>query len=250
MSRTLEEKLRDAIEHDEDRMEQYHDTMDDVIPEQIGGRWYSMGLTATSLGVYYTGLDNISEAQSWFAEAAQCFLKRVELGENGRANVPGVLMKAMRTALLSADDAIIADVIEEIEGITSEFLEDFPDRATSYQYIKLLAAITGGNVEAAETRAKQLHGASDTLGGESRNRWLARANYLAAVVEGDVEEASFRLGELAEMHANSLGPQSGLDDEIMDVEATALARLARRQGMDAKVESEFVPEVLVPEGDK
>lgn len=248
MSRTREEKLRDAIEFREDRMERYHDTMDNVDPEQIGGRWYSMGLTATSLGVYYTGLHDVSEARKWFAEAAQCFLKRVELGESGRANVPGVLMKAVRTALLSADDVVIADVVEEVEGLTSEFLEDFPDAATSYLYIKLLAAIVDEDFEAAEVRAQQFHGASDTLGGESRNRWLTRANFLTAIVEDDADEASFRLGELAEMHANSLGSESGLDDEIMDVEATALARLARQQGVDVEISSEFVPESLVAGG--
>lgn len=245
MSRTLEEKLRDAIEHREELMERYHETMDDVVPEQVAGRWYSMGNTATSIGVYYTGLDNVSEARRWFAKAARFYLKRVELGESGRANVPGVLMEAMRTALLSGDDAVLSDVVAMIDGITSEFLEDFPDRAASYQYIKLLAAIAEEETEVAKTRAKRFRNASDTLGREHRNLWLTRASFLTAVVEDDADEASFRLGELTEMHADSLGSNSGLPDEIMDVEVAALARLARRCGLEVDVDSEFVPESLV-----
>lgn len=222
----MRDELRSQIESVRSHREQLQDLLDsDDVPEENVPRTHrSMGAKNRSVGVYLLRIGECREAASEFGTATNHFVTALEMTRD-RQDSPEMgeaidLRKLLEFALLSGDDGLV----ETAADLALDTPSNFPDLHADYDFYHYYAMALAAAIAESETLEPHLVHLDDAVDdidpehteGDVRGYYRSRYSALSGIASRD--EAQFRSG-------------------ISDV-------LARRKGMDVRIDSEFVPECV------
>lgn len=208
---------------------------------------YSVGVRYHGVGAFHIALGELDPAREAFADAARHYLSaavesrpyRREPPTDKWRNEPIRLVRGLYCAVVAGTDDTLSECAREMLSLDDDYLERYP--AQLFYRAKALAAVVLDDdrqrefVEAFEA-AVDPHFVPDDEAIARVCRGLLDAEESAVV--GGVED-------LLEHHRDRIDGEPDSKSEVLSLPATALLVLARDRGLDAWVDSEFVPDVLV-----
>lgn len=245
---------REQIESANSQRERLKDLLDaGEVPEENVPRTRRMvGSDARAIGTYRLRLGECERAADEFRLAADHYRTALETTRDREDSLvrgePIRLRDLLEVALLSGDDSLIEAASDLALETPLESAETLPDKPYHYYYPLAVAATiaeTGGQQEYLE----RLDDAIEEIDpahteGDLRGYYRTRSSALSGVVSRDGAQFDSGLSELLSHHEKASSSESTQPDQLVCIGGSALIVLARRKGMDVRVDSPFVPECV------
>lgn len=210
-----------------------------------------VGHDSRAAAVYYLVLDECEEATHKFRTAATHYRNVVQLARkksgSPEENEPVDLRYLLHVALLADDGTVIMNAADLTLGISSAYVKQYSS-LYHYYYVAALAA------EIQETGDQQtyLDELDEVIEGinpdyvEKKLHVLYRAwwRVLSGIVSRDEQLFDQGMTELLDHHAEFASSNSTNPKDLVCLSGAALVALARRKGMDIRIESEYVPDCV------
>lgn len=230
------------------------DLEQDTVPaNRVASTYKSVARDARDIGIYQLALGNHEVAADWFEQSATYYLRGIDEARDRRRratspqeayweNEPKNLRDALYVALLSHSEATLTEAVDETLAMDESFVTEYPEGTPWYYYAKALAMTIAG-----DDRAPEYLDDLESDAGKADSDVIPFFEAAIAVLEGilsaDRKSTRQGLGELLHQYGEDIGEEPTTAIETIDIETTALSRLAESEGTGVSIESQYVPEM-------
>lgn len=214
---------------------------DDLDSNAKRGDCKACGHEAASIAATLLHLDRPEAAKEWFgtagghmAEMAKlCNDSWEEISELDRIDKPFNYVRGLWWAGLSGDEAVLAEMVVETERLEDWYVDDVGP-GSKYYRPRALAAVLGDD----ESASKFVDALADS------EKDIDRAIFLGGqgLLTGDREEIVDGATLWADIHADLYDGKDPMGTKAVAFGAALFLVVARRQGIDATVKSDYLPE--------
>lgn len=206
----------------------------------MGRQSQTIGLYRLNLGECDGAISEFERSVGWYSKTLQEFrTRRDSLGESEANNVLDLLY----SALLSGDTELGHNAAEMALEVPGEFVDRFPTIYRFY-YMKSLAASilnTDDRQEYLDSLEESLVDTSDTQHTFFEALWTA----LSGLEKADEDRFSTGVEQLLDWHHQQVDLENKTDaKDLVCRQGAALIVLARRKGVNVRVDSEYLPECV------
>lgn len=210
-------------------------------PSAKRGDCKACGREAASIAATLLHLNRPDEAREWFATAGQHMTEMAHI-ENEHwdtrkkidlTGVPIQFVRGLCWALLSGDEEVIGGMASETKGLDEWFVDEVGD-LMNYHRPRALAALAVGDADASDR--------IDTVGNGDRKLDRAITAGGRGLLAGDRAQIEEGATLWANIHADLYDDKDPMGTKAVAFGAATLLVLARRQGIDATVESDYLPQ--------
>jgi hypothetical protein len=203
---------------------------------------------AQRIGIYSLLLREQEEARKWFKNSAEHHIaayntqleRAIEsFDQTHWEGMPTVLRDGFYTALLTDDRNIIDYALDAADSMDPEYPNHHRDFLHEYYYIKSLAALIRDENEA-ERLVTELRTQVHDLRPELQDHFEPLATALSGIVNDDAEQVTDGLDRFLEKHEADIDGEPERAQEHICLPVMALIELAKIQGLDVQLESEYL----------
>lgn len=248
-------KIREYV--DDERKSLAEDAESEELADILGHN----PLTGTRIALGLLFLNEVQEAQRWFANAAEEWLFKFQLSTEHRlkkSDSPQIdrfkwldLIRGLQTGILSGKrretDEIAKSVFSEIENPDIHDLSGLDAEPRIHAIGAMAAIMVGDPIEG------HLNRLEDSLGNAERSHdwdlFEPQITLINGIRENDVQHVKSGLNALKEYHEEySIGAGTKhFTEEAVDIYSCTYIVLARTRGLDIRVDSDYVPEGVYDE---
>lgn len=222
----------------------------DKVPEKnLPSTYRGLGHNSRSIALCYFALQECDEGIAEFRTAADHYLSSIRSNYEDKDSIDRVepvrLRYLLHVALLSGDDSRLRDATDSTSKLAKEYVAEHPDALHHYYYVVALAAEIQDTGDQ-KTYLDKLDEAIESINPdyvEKKLHVLYRAwwRILSGIVSRDEQVFDQGMTELLDYHAEFASSDSTSPKELVCLSGTALVVLARRKGLDVRVDSEYIP---------
>lgn len=244
----------------ESEMEFAKELMDDALADleqgtvpsnRVASTYKSVARDARDLGIYQLALDNHEEATDWFEQSATYYLRGIDEARDRRRgatspeeayweNEPKNLRDALYVALLSDSETALTEAVDETLAMDESFVTEYPEGTPWYYYAKALATTITGDDRATDY-LDNLKDNTEKADSDVVPFFEAVITVLEGVLSADSESTREGLEELLHQYGEGIGEEPTTAAETIDIETSALLRLAQNKGVSVSIESQYAP---------
>lgn len=206
----------------------------------------SLGVDYRTLGLYSALLGEEATAREQFATAVDYYLMSIrrarerkdKIKKGNRGSEPSILLKTLYCAAVSSDDDRLTEAARETLAMDAEYVTEFPDKAFKYHTAKAVAAVIL-DADEAESHLRGLEDGLEDMRPELKQFFGGIAGVVDGILTGDAETVADGVQQVLDNHASSVEGEPSKPSEAVSIPASAMASLARKQGVDVDIESEY-----------
>lgn len=202
----------------------------------------NVGLFRLVLEECDSAVDELGTASTWYRDSIQTFRQRRDSPSD---NFEGetTLLNYLYCALLADDGAVVSEAAKIALNTDIDHYEGF-STLWRYHYMNALAAIILDTGTQAEQLAN-LEETLDDLDGSHAAFFGALWRALAGIEARDADQFTAGIDQLLDWHDGKVDFETKTDPkDLVCRQAAALLVVARRNGMDVHVDSEYIPECV------
>lgn len=246
-----EDKIKDKLELQEKIKDRKFESLDKGrIPEEnipraflrFGDKYQKIGLYKLALGRCGDAIPDFGQSAEWYYKGAQeTRTRRDSLSDDFEGGAR--LLKYLYSAILSGEERRL----EQATTIAFETAEShYHHHSTEFRYHFMTAL--AAEIQDTEDQRGHLDSLATTfeaLPDDHRQYFGALHGLLTGIVDRDEQAFDDGVDEFLHWHDDNVDFENRTSaDDLVCLPVTALLVLARRKGMDAHVESPYVPEYV------